>query len=61
MRLWIPLCVLATFLMAAFLLAKAAPCSDCIPTFCGHSTECPQNCVCVIPTGEATGFCAGLR
>lgn len=47
--------------VAGWLSVRTARCSDCIPTFCGTSSECPGRCVCAIPMGQATGYCAGTR
>ncbi len=41
--------------------APRAECDHCLPTFCGYSAECPGDCVCAIPWGEATGTCMGTR
>lgn len=47
--------------VGAFGFARSAACYDCIPTFCGHSAECPGKCFCAIPMGSATGTCSGTR
>ena len=53
--------VLALALVALGFAAPRAECDHCIPTFCGHSAECPGACVCAIPLGKATGSCMGTR
>jgi hypothetical protein len=55
--------LLVAALAATFVLgnSKRAECDGCIATFCGYSSECPGDCVCVIPQGQATGYCAGTR
>lgn len=35
--------------------------AGCVATFCGYSSECPGDCVCAIPMGDATGYCTGTR
>lgn len=42
------------------LLTREA-CADCVATFCGNSADCHGGCACVIPMGQATGYCAGTR
>ena len=49
---------------AGSVLAPAEPAwcvEGCLPTFCGYSSECPGGCVCAIPLGRATGYCARTR
>lgn len=29
----------------------------CLPTFCGHDSECPGRCSCWVEIGSATGRC----
>lgn len=56
--------LLAGLLAAATLLGPTseARCQiGCLPTFCGTSGQCPGDCVCAIPFGEATGHCTGTR
>ena len=54
---------LAVLALAAATAVLSAPayCDGCLSTFCGYSSECPGDCVCVVPMGGATGHCAGTR
>ena len=52
---------LAAVALWAALPTSSARCTACIPTFCGHSAECPGACACAIPMGEATGTCVEIR
>lgn len=53
--------IIAATLAFGLFFPAPADCEWCVRTFCGTSNECPSNCVCAIPMGEATGYCSGTR
>jgi hypothetical protein len=47
----------ALALLAALYLPTPAECQTCLPTFCGFDADCPGDCSCYVPNGQATGEC----
>jgi len=49
--------VLVAILVIVWIIAPEAQCWECLPTFCGSGSECPDGCHCFIPFGEVVGSC----
>lgn len=52
---------LGAFLWALIITSVACATGYCVATFCGVSSECGGDCICVVNDGEATGYCASVR
>lgn len=63
MKIALAIGLLSATLMAVgitMLIAGAAECAWC-PTYTCFGGDCPQGCVCLIPSGEMSGNCISLQ